>query len=170
MNRAEILSELQQIALITNGVDVLFHNPEAAERADKLYREFERGWPPESQQAPPEGPQGGDTEAWVSSPPYEATEAPPPIEKHIDTPDELLELLAGISSDPQIEGLSLAQKASTIALLHIANAVERIAQNTDELPMELANIAGGIGQLHELLLPLVNQIEAINAIAARRVE
>ena len=50
-------------------------------------------------------------------------------ERHIDTPDELLDLLAGISSDPQVEGLSLSQKASTIALLHIAKALQQIAQD-----------------------------------------
>jgi len=43
-----------------------------------------------------------------------------PPERRIDTPDELLELLAGISSDPQIEGLSLAQKTSSMALLYVA--------------------------------------------------
>jgi hypothetical protein len=53
--------------------------------------------------------------------PQQPAEPDPPPARHIETPDELLELLAGVSSDPQIEGLSLAQKASTMALLHIAN-------------------------------------------------
>jgi hypothetical protein len=53
--------------------------------------------------------------------PQQPAEPEPPAARHIDTPDELLELLAGVSSDPQIEGLSLSQKASTMALLHIAN-------------------------------------------------
>lgn len=50
-------------------------------------------------------------------------------ERHIDTPDELLDLMASISSDPQVEGLSLAQKAQTIALLHIAKALQQIAED-----------------------------------------
>jgi hypothetical protein len=50
-----------------------------------------------------------------------------PPARHIDTPDELLELLAGVSSDPQIEGLSLAQKASTMAMLYVAKALQQIA-------------------------------------------
>jgi len=56
-----------------------------------------------------------------------APAATSPPERHIDTPDELLEILAGISSDPQVEGLSLAQKASSMALLHIAKALQQIA-------------------------------------------
>jgi hypothetical protein len=55
------------------------------------------------------------------------TEPAPPTARHIDTLDELLELLAGISSDPQVEGLSLAQKASTMALLYAAKALQQIA-------------------------------------------
>lgn len=53
------------------------------------------------------------------------------IERHVETPDELLELLASVSSDPQVEGLKLAEKASAMALLHIAKALERIAFNMD---------------------------------------
>jgi hypothetical protein len=75
---------------------------------------------PESQQAPPERSQG-------------QPEADLPPERHIETPDELLELLVGISSDPQVEGLSLAQKASTMALLHIAKTLEQIADNSESL-------------------------------------
>jgi hypothetical protein len=58
----------------------------------------------------------------------DAAAATGPPERHIDTPDELLELLAGISSLPQIEGLSLAQKASTMALLYTAKALQRIEE------------------------------------------
>ena len=54
------------------------------------------------------------------------TDSETPPERHIDTPDELLELLAGISSLAQVEGLSLAQKASTMALLHVANSLQEI--------------------------------------------
>ena len=55
-----------------------------------------------------------------------------PAARHIDTPDELLELLAGVSSDPQIEGLSLSQKASTMALLYAAKALQVIANVRDQ--------------------------------------
>ena len=58
---------------------------------------------------------------------HDQAAANPPPARHIDTPDELLELLAGVSSDPQIEGLSLAQKASTMALLYAAKALQQIA-------------------------------------------
>jgi hypothetical protein len=61
------------------------------------------------------------------APQQPAGPAPAP-QRHIDTPDELLELLAGISSDPQIEGLSLAQKASTMALLYAAKALQSIEE------------------------------------------
>jgi hypothetical protein len=67
-----------------------------------------------SAQAPPEAPQ-------------QPAEPAPATERHIDTPDELLELLAGISSDPQVEGLSLSQKASTMAMLYVAKALQQIA-------------------------------------------
>jgi hypothetical protein len=61
--------------------------------------------------------------------PQQPAEPAPATERHIDTPDELLELLAGVSSDPQIEGLSLAQKASTMALLYAAKALQQIADS-----------------------------------------
>ena len=61
--------------------------------------------------------------------PQQPAEPTPLAERHIDTPDELLELLAGVSSDPQIEGLSLSQKASTMALLYAAKALQQIAQD-----------------------------------------
>jgi len=61
------------------------------------------------------------------------SESQTPTEQHIHTPDELLELLASISSDPQVEGLSLAQKASTMALLHIAKGVQQIAFQVGDL-------------------------------------
>ena len=64
-----------------------------------------------------------------------------PPARHIDTPDELLELLAGVSSDPQIEGLSLAQKASTMALLYAAKALQEIAESTEALLMNSDFIA-----------------------------
>ena len=61
--------------------------------------------------------------------PQQPTELTPATARHIDTPDELLELLAGVSSDPQIEGLSLSQKASTMALLYAAKALQQIADS-----------------------------------------
>ena len=64
--------------------------------------------------------------------PQQPAEPAPATERHIDTPDELLELLAGVSSDPQIEGLSLAQKASTMALLYAAKALQVIANVRDQ--------------------------------------
>jgi hypothetical protein len=82
---------------------------------------------PDGQQVPPEAPR-------------QDPESEPPVEQHIDTPDELLELLAGISSDPQVEGLSLAQKASTIALLHIAKAVQQIAYQLEDIDTALEQI------------------------------
>ena len=60
--------------------------------------------------------------------PQQPAEPDPLAERHIDTPDELLELLAGVSSDPQIEGLSLSQKASTMALLYTAKALQRVEE------------------------------------------
>jgi hypothetical protein len=82
---------------------------------------------PESQQAPPERSQG-------------QPEADLPPERHIDTPDELLELLAGISSDPQVEGLSLAQKASSMALLHIAKTLPQISYQLEDIDTALEQI------------------------------
>jgi hypothetical protein len=100
MNRMEILEQLHRILTLT------FFIPEAAERTMGLIQEFQH-WSPDT-----------------STP--DAAELPPPARKP-DTPDELLDLLAGISSDPQVEGLSLSQKASTMALLHIAKALQKIA-------------------------------------------
>ena len=83
---------------------------------------------------PPEAPQQPKNTRWsLNNPPYppeapqQSAEPAPAPERHIDTPDELLELLAGISSDPQIEGMSLAQKTSSMALLHIAKTLQQIA-------------------------------------------
>jgi hypothetical protein len=61
--------------------------------------------------------------------PQQPAEPAPAAVRHIDTPDELLELLAGVSSDPQVEGLSLSQKASTMALLYAAKALQQIADS-----------------------------------------
>ena len=74
-----------------------------------------------------------------------------PPARHIDTPDELLELLAGVSSDPQIEGLSLAQKASTMALLYAAKALQQIADSQGHFDSgEIADaILIACGNLHE---------------------
>jgi len=107
MIQREIINELQQIVSLTDG------SPEAAQRAKGLIREVE-SWPPW-----PWSPRNEPVDT-----PQQPTEPAPPAERHIDTPDELLELLAGISSDPQVEGLSLSQKASTMALLHIAKALQ----------------------------------------------
>ena len=83
--------------------------------------------------------------------PQQPAEPAPATERHIDTPDELLELLAGVSSDPQIEGLSLAQKASTMALLYAAKALQQIADSQGHFDSgEIADaILIACGNLHE---------------------
>jgi len=138
MNRREILNELQQIVALTDFLSerqqtVVPSVPEAAQRAKGLIREVE-SWPTAFPPAPfvsiecAKRLHGGCRNAlckcachFPPEAPHQPAEPDPPPARHIDTPDELLELLAGVSSDPQIEGLSLAQKASTMALLHIAN-------------------------------------------------
>jgi hypothetical protein len=70
----------------------------------------------------------------------DASAASGPAARHIDTPDELLELLAGVSSDPQVEGLSLAQKASTMALLHIAKTLPQISYQLEDIDTALEQI------------------------------
>jgi hypothetical protein len=143
MTQGEIINELQQIVALTDypstcessqslaryadsdstggsGSDfaIVCHDAhEAAQRAKGLILEV-KSWPPW-----PWSPRNEPVDA--SQQPAEPT---PPAERHIDTPDELLELLAGISSDPQIEGLSLAQKTSSMALLHIAKALQQIVR------------------------------------------
>jgi hypothetical protein len=74
--------------------------------------------------------------------PQQPAQVAPIPERHIDTPDDLLELLAGISSDPQIEGLSLAQKASTMALLYAAKALQQIAYQLEDIDTALEMIGG----------------------------
>jgi len=83
--------------------------------------------------------------------PQQPAEPAPATERHIDTPGELLELLAGISSDPQIEGLSLSQKASTMALLYAAKALQQIADSQGHFDSgEIADaILIACGNLHE---------------------
>ena len=93
--------------------------------------------------------------AFESMHPQEAPQQPaepaPAAARHIDTPDELLELLAGISSDPQVEGLSLSQKASTMALLYAAKALQQIADSQGHFDSgEIADaILIACGNLHE---------------------
>ena len=123
MNQREIINELQQIVSLTDG------SPEAAQRAKGLIREVE-SWPPW-----PWSPRNEPVDT-----PQQPTEPAPPAERHIDTPDELLELLAGISSDPQVEGLSLAQKASTMALLHIAKTLPQISYQLEDIDTALEQI------------------------------
>ena len=147
MDRREILNELAQIVALTDPAlrYQLSDEPapgEAAHRVKSLIREVE-SWPTAFPPAPFVSDQcaaGNHTECQLRSAnlpitrlcqcrvchcppeaPQQPVEPAPATARHIDTPDELLELLAGVSSDPQIEGLSLAQKASTMALLHIAN-------------------------------------------------
>ena len=150
MNRQEILNELQHIVVCTEKLYPSTQaevSHEAAERAKWLIREFSEFWPENLPEAPYVSPLCAacrkvpvvartcdhvicDACAALQSaleatpPPAEPT---PATERHIDTPDELLELLAGISSDAQIEGMSLTQKASTMALLHIAKALQQIS-------------------------------------------
>ena len=83
--------------------------------------------------------------------PQQPAEPAPATERHIDTPGELLELLAGISSDPQVEGLSLSQKASTMALLYAAKALQQIADSQGHFDSgEIADaILIACGNLHE---------------------
>jgi hypothetical protein len=137
MNRREILNELQQIVALTQGADRLDYTeprpcccPEAAQRAKELIREAEL-WPAWFPSTP-----GHPSKSQQPTPP----EPELPTEKHIDTLDELLELLAGISSDPQVEGLSLPQKASTMALLHIARGVQEIAYQLENIDTALEQI------------------------------
>jgi len=144
MNRREILNELQQIVALTDFLSerqqtVVPSVPEAAQRAKGLIREVE-SWPTAFPPAPFVSDQCCERKhaeclmkhgckcACHCPPeaPQQPVEPAPPAERHIDTPDELLELLAGVSSDPQIEGLSLAQKASTMALLYAAKALRDI--------------------------------------------
>jgi hypothetical protein len=144
MNRREILNELQQIVAITDTVGSDYGIPEASRRAKGLIQVIE-SWPTAFPPAPFVSNQccerhHGECQLGSANQPFsrlcncachcppeapqQPTQPDPPAARHIDTPDELLELLAGVSSDPQIEGLSLAQKASTIALLHIAKALQ----------------------------------------------
>ena len=135
MNRREILNELQQIVAVTDTVGPTASGAlEVARRAKGLIQVIE-SWPIAFPPAPFVSDQCCERKhaeclmkhgckcACHCPPeaPQQPAEPAPATERHIDTPDELLELLAGVSSDPQIEGLSLAQKASTMALLHIAN-------------------------------------------------
>ena len=156
MDRREILNELQQIVAIIWPQSAEWGIGEKpAQRAKGLIRVVE-SWPTAFPPAPFVSDQccerhHGDCQLGSANQPWSAERIsrlchcachcppeapqqpkepdPPAAERHIDTPDELLELLASISSDPQIEGLSLAQKASTMALLHAAKALQQIAQD-----------------------------------------
>ncbi len=164
MDRREILNELQQIVALTDGKSVsttVAYCPEASQRARGLIQEIERCWPwPMIFQPVPfvsdqcAKRHHADCPLDKASPricrcachcrpdgPQQRAESGPPAEHHIDTPDELLELLAGISSDPQIERLSLAQKASTMALLYVAKEIKQIAENAKCLLMNAGFIA-----------------------------
>jgi hypothetical protein len=140
MNRREILNELQQIVAVTDTVGPTASGAlEVARRAKGLIQVIE-SWPIAFPPAPFVSDQCCERKhaeclmkhgckcACHCPPeaPQQPVEPAPPAERHIDTPDELLELLAGVSSDPQIEGLSLAQKASTMALLYAAKALRDI--------------------------------------------
>ena len=145
MNRREILNELAQIVALTDPIHVNRFSPcipEAARRAKGLIQVVE-SWPIAFPPAPFVSDQCCERKhaeclmkhgckcACHCPPeaPQQPAEPAPAAERHIDTPDELLELLAGVSSDPQIEGLSLAQKASTMALLYAAKALQQIADS-----------------------------------------
>lgn len=97
--------------------------------------------PPEAPQQPAEPAPLHDCHAAPDAP-QQPAEPTPLAERHIDTPDELLELLAGVSSDPQIEGLSLAQKASTMALLYAAKALQEIAGHVEDIDTALELVGG----------------------------
>ena len=151
MNRREILNELAQIVAMTDTVErpTSYGVAEAARRAKGLIQVVE-SWPIAFPPAPfvsdqcaerhhgdcllgtPNSPFAKLCKCACHCPPeapQQPAEPEPPVARHIDTPDELLELLAGVSSDPQIEGLSLAQKASTMALLYAAKALQQIADS-----------------------------------------
>ena len=167
MDRREILNELQQIVALTDPIlaracpeyaglaGAPLGVPEVSRRAKGLIREIE-SWPI----AFPPAPFVSDQCAvryhpYCSNPiacncachcppdaPQQPAEPVPAPERHIDTPDELLELLAGVSSDPQIEGLSLAQKASTMALLYVAKALQQIAYQLEDIDTAIEMIGG----------------------------
>ena len=149
MNRREIINELQQIVALTDPLLASKFGPsvpEAAQRAKGLIREVESWQQQPAELASTVEPlpfaewRKQQELAYKQELAYLAGRDPAAAERHIDTPDELLELLAGISSDPQVEGLSLAQKASSMALLHIANALEHISYQLEDIDTSLEQI------------------------------
>lgn len=90
----------------------------------------------------------------MHQPKQPAEPAAPPAARTPETPSELLELLAGISSDPQVEGFSLAQKASTMALLYIAESLREISGTLECLDVE--EIAAALETLDQSLKTIHN--------------